>query len=1131
MATDFTQDTLLHFLQSRGGSAKNSDLLLHFRNFIRDHADRNHNRELFKQFVNCVATVRQVDGVSYVFLRKKYKGQVHGGGERGSTEPRPSRPTSGKLAESTPKNATPKPACSAQKPQLKEVRTPGPSGVTGGKTILPAAGIMPNNNNNNNNNVATNMNLKELQEISTAGPGRVPADSPIPQRPEEKSVFMAQHIQVGQSRGGLGLPPGTTPVVVSLGETGQQVLVPQNARGKEACLQIEESLHHVPPLPHLQPQDTPQRMRYRPSYKTAVSYDDDDEKEQDVELEQRSTGVKWPSAKPLLDTVRPISASSPSIVDPHGLPAVFSSSPSASERRIPKVLVQNVETIVPGGPGRSMQSGAWLRGQCDGPGLEPVSGPEESTRSSLPLDEERYITSSVPHGNVSDHQYLHHVDVQAEPRTGRPRPAAVVNPIPQRTKAKNVFMAQYPAPGHHIQVGQSRGGLGLPPGTTPVVMSLGETGQQVLVPQNARGKEACLQIEESLHHVPPLPHLQPQDTPQRMRYRPSYKTAVSYDDDDDDEKEQRVKLGQRSTGVKCPPAKPLLDTIRPISASSPSIVDPHGLPAVFSSSPSASERRIPKVLVQNVETIVPGGPGRSMQSGAWLRGQCDGPGLEPVSGPEESTRSSLPLDDERYITSSVNHVDVQPEHRQRSNQRQRGGLSSSKSSVFSPSSYERGSDDQLSFGSHRGPGGTHNYEDSQARAGETVGGSQIQEVIQRAQGKKLESMSLHKSTGHLHDNQEATASLVPFHRSSDLLHEDLYSTGRKMPWHLSTGDLHDDREEAELSEGSTSSQTLRARRLSSKVRSRMCRSLGTNLDQLLQEEVRAGGGSEMARLNRLHLISSSLSLRYDLSSSSSLSSCCTPPRCPSPAYLNEGAEGIAGGSSPPTNSPPAQREGSSRQSLVPLEPREHAWMVKAAAGAWPDIYTMFREDSSLLNKQDFISGFTVLHWIAKHGDHRVLNTLWYGVQKAGLMFNINAKSTCGHTPLHVAAIHNSKNILRLLVTNFSADVKLRDTAGKRPWQYLSRAAAPDILQLLGAPLRPAAAGERRGVGIEDRDPVQHQQPRPRQRRRHHLSFASQGDRPPAMTGTTRVKRSSSIAAFLKHKSLQRFYGPHSDSLI
>lgn len=77
------------------------------------------------------------------------------------------------------------------------------------------------------------------------------------------------------------------------------------------------------------------------------------------------------------------------------------------------------------------------------------------------------------------------------------------------------------------------------------------------------------------------------------------------------------------------------------------------------------------------------------------------------------------------------------------------------------------------------------------------------------------------------------------------------------------------------------------------------------------------------------------------------------------------------------------------QSLVPLEPREHAWLVKGAAGAWPDIYALFREDSSLLNRRDFISGFTVLHWIAKHGDHRVLNTLWY-VANGSVRFALTA---------------------------------------------------------------------------------------------------------------------------------------------
>uniref|UniRef100_A0A8C5HRJ1 SOWAHA-C winged helix-turn-helix domain-containing protein n=1 Tax=Gouania willdenowi TaxID=441366 RepID=A0A8C5HRJ1_GOUWI len=157
--------------------------------------------------------------------------------------------------------------------------------------------------------------------------------------------------------------------------------------------------------------------------------------------------------------------------------------------------------------------------------------------------------------------------------------------------------------------------------------------------------------------------------------------------------------------------------------------------------------------------------------------------------------------------------------------------------------------------------------------------------------------------------------------------------------------------------------------------------------------------------------------------------------------------------------PPQRTEAGSLHSAVPLDPREHDWLVKGAAGAWTDIYSLFREDHSLLNRQDFISGFTVLHWIAKHGNHKVLNTLWYGAEKAGLTFNVNAKSKNGHTPLHIAAIHGNKNILRLLVTKFHADLQLRDTAGKKPWQYLNSNAPLEIFQLLGAPARVVKAGE------------------------------------------------------------------------
>lgn len=143
-----------------------------------------------------------------------------------------------------------------------------------------------------------------------------------------------------------------------------------------------------------------------------------------------------------------------------------------------------------------------------------------------------------------------------------------------------------------------------------------------------------------------------------------------------------------------------------------------------------------------------------------------------------------------------------------------------------------------------------------------------------------------------------------------------------------------------------------------------------------------------------------------------------------------------------------------------------------------------------------------------------------------MTFDINARSASGHTPLHIAAIHGHKNIMRLLVSKFNADVKLRDTAGKKPWQYLNRATSSDVFQLLGAPARAVLRGE----GTVEKDDSSLRPEQPRRRRRHHFSTAS-GQRPVTVAGMVKVKRSSSIAALLKHKSMRRFYGHQSDSSV
>lgn len=70
-----TQESVLSFLLERGGKAKNSELLNNFRRQISssDPAEKQHNRDLFKKLVNSVAVVKQIDGVKFVVVKKRYQ--------------------------------------------------------------------------------------------------------------------------------------------------------------------------------------------------------------------------------------------------------------------------------------------------------------------------------------------------------------------------------------------------------------------------------------------------------------------------------------------------------------------------------------------------------------------------------------------------------------------------------------------------------------------------------------------------------------------------------------------------------------------------------------------------------------------------------------------------------------------------------------------------------------------------------------------------------------------------------------------------------------------------------------------------------------------------------------------------
>ncbi|XP_033948040.1 ankyrin repeat domain-containing protein SOWAHD [Pseudochaenichthys georgianus] len=128
---------------------------------------------------------------------------------------------------------------------------------------------------------------------------------------------------------------------------------------------------------------------------------------------------------------------------------------------------------------------------------------------------------------------------------------------------------------------------------------------------------------------------------------------------------------------------------------------------------------------------------------------------------------------------------------------------------------------------------------------------------------------------------------------------------------------------------------------------------------------------------------------------------------------------------------------------------EHAWMLSAVEGNYETLLEFISEDPCLLTRRDFISGYSVLHWLAKRGQDETLLKLLRFAQDAGIPVNVNVQGSGGLTPLHVASQHRHFMVIKLLVGAFSANVDAMDYNGKRAWQYLPGDAPSEMKELLG----------------------------------------------------------------------------------
>lgn len=138
--------------------------------------------------------------------------------------------------------------------------------------------------------------------------------------------------------------------------------------------------------------------------------------------------------------------------------------------------------------------------------------------------------------------------------------------------------------------------------------------------------------------------------------------------------------------------------------------------------------------------------------------------------------------------------------------------------------------------------------------------------------------------------------------------------------------------------------------------------------------------------------------------------------------------------------------------VVPLIQHEHEWLVSATNGRWNHkLLGLMLADSELADKRDFISGFTALHWAAKSGNTEMVKLLFHLSSKGGTNINVNVRSFGGYTPLHIAAIHEHKDVIIMLVTDYSANINIRDNNGKKPYHYLKKGCALPLRYILKDP--------------------------------------------------------------------------------
>lgn len=113
-----------------------------------------------------------------------------------------------------------------------------------------------------------------------------------------------------------------------------------------------------------------------------------------------------------------------------------------------------------------------------------------------------------------------------------------------------------------------------------------------------------------------------------------------------------------------------------------------------------------------------------------------------------------------------------------------------------------------------------------------------------------------------------------------------------------------------------------------------------------------------------------------------------------------------------------------------FDAKSREWIVRCAQGDYQAIAKLATDNPKLIKFKDPSSGYTALHWAAKHGNEDLIKLI-AGTHSA----DVNARTNGGYTALHIAMQFGHEEVYSLLTEVYGADQNLRDWSGKKPRQY------------------------------------------------------------------------------------------------